>query len=236
MMDASAQGGSGGGGGMASDAMTTPEVKSDAAPTVTVYDLQKDWSDTQNPFGAWTIMIGPKDGTDAGPNNVVKSVPNWNGSQGQFAYSTSANGNGHIPVLLKVSVSGFEADQAQKGDLIVHTQDEQGGPGLGQARIVWTAPSSGTVDVDGAFWLGRVSLKRQDEFTLAVAGAQKATGKVPYNMGVNRTNPVKLSQKGLPIMKGEAVELQLVRSMMCDASGTCAEFCDLTFKVTLTSP
>ena len=37
-------------------------------------------------------------------------------------------------------------------------------------------------------------------------------------------------------MKGETVELQLVRSMTCDASGTCAEFCDLTFKVTLTSP
>jgi len=81
-------------------------------------------------------------------------------------------------VLLKVSVDNFEADQAEKGDLIVHAQDEQGGPGLGQARIVWTAPSSGTIDIDGGLWLGRVSLKRSDDWTLTVAGTQKAMGKV----------------------------------------------------------
>ena len=133
-MDASAQGGSGGGGGIASDAMTVPEVKSDAAPTVTVYDLQKDWSDTQNPFGAWTIMIGPKEASSGAKQHrqVRSELERFPGAvrvldvrQRQWAH----------PVLLKVSVSGFEADQAQKGDLIVHTQDEQGGPGLGQARM-----------------------------------------------------------------------------------------------------
>jgi len=216
----------GGGGGM--DAPMMPEATADAAPTVTVYDLKTDWSDTKNPNGVWSIMIG---------TNVAKSVMNWNGSQGQAAYATSGNGNGHIPVLLKVSVNGFEADQAQKGDLIVHAQDEQGGPGLGQARIVWTAPSTGTVDIDGSLWLGRISLRRSDDYTLTVAGTQKAMGKVPYNMGINRTSPVKISQKALPIMKGETVELQISRSMMCDASpSTCAEFCDLTLGVTLTSP
>jgi len=46
-----------------------------------------------------------------------------------------------------------------------------------------------------------------------------------------------ITQKQLPIVKDQTVVLQISRSMMCDASpGTCAEFCDLTFKVTLSAP
>jgi hypothetical protein len=209
-------------------ATTMPEAGPDVKSTVTVYDLKTDWSETKNPNGVWSVMIG---------TNVVPAVMSWNGFQGQYAYATSASGNGHIPVLLKVSVNNFEANQAQMGDLIVHAQDEQGGPGLGQARIVWTAPSSGTIDIDGGLWLGRLSLKRSDDWTLAVAGAQKAAGKVAYNDGHTRNDPLQITQKQLPIMRDQTVVLQISRSAMCDASpGTCAEFCDLTFKVTLTSP
>lgn len=126
----------------------------------------------------------------------------------------------------------------------MHAQDEAGGPGLGQARIVWTAPSSGTVDIDASFWLARTSLRRKDVYTVMAAGAMKGMGDVPYNMSVARDNPAKFSQKGLPILKGETVELQISHALTCDAcssspcdgkQGTCAEFCDYLLKITHTS-
>ncbi|MEO8215291.1 MAG: hypothetical protein ABI560_18975 [Myxococcales bacterium] len=200
---------------------------------MTVYDLKSDWSDTQNPVGPWTVLIG---------TTVATNMPSWVGEKGQNSYVTKSNGIGHIPVLLKVSVSSFEGKLAKVGDLVVHAQDEGGGPGLGQARIVWTAPSSGSIDVDASFWLARTSLKRKDVYTMTIAGAMKGMADIPSNMGVTRDNPVKFSQKGLPIMKGETVELQVSRAQTCDACSTppcdgkvgttCAEFCDYTLKIT----
>lgn len=204
-----------------------------AAAGMTVYDLKSDWSDTQNPVGPWTVMIG---------TTVATNMPSWVGEKGQNSYVTKSNGIGHIPVLLKVSVSNFEGKLAKTGDLVIHAQDEGGGPGLGQARIVWTAPSSGSIDVDASFWLARTSLKRKDVYTMTIAGAMKGMADIPSNMGVTRDNPVKFSQKGLPIMKGETVELQVSRAQTCDAcstapcdgkvNATCAEFCDYTLKIT----
>jgi len=228
--------GDGGGGGAAGGALGGgADAGADSGGTVKVYDLKSDWSDTQNPNGAWAIMIG---------TTLAKNLPSWIGETGQNSYVTAANGIGHIPVLLKVSASNFEGKLAQKGDLVVHAQDEGGGPGLGQARIVWTAPSAGTVDVDAAFWLARTSLKRKDIYAVTVAGAMKGMGDVPSNMGVTRDSPAKFSQKGLPIAQGQTVELQISRALTCDACSsppcdgkqgpTCAEFCDYTLKITHT--
>ena len=71
-------------------------------------------------------------------------------------------------------------------------------------------------------------------------------GDVPSNMGITRDTPAKFSQKGLPIMKGQTVELQISRALTCDACSTapcdgkqgttCAEFRDYTLKITHTSP
>lgn len=211
---------------------TTPEAMADSAPevasTVTVYDLKTDWSDTKNPNGVWSLREGV--------NVITPSVANWNGYKGQFAWAKSATGSGHIPVLVKVAVAGFEAPQAQIGDLIIHAQDEFGGPGLGQAQIVWTAPASGTVDIKGALWLGRTSLGRSDDWTLTVAGVQKSTGKVGAADGHDRANPWKLSETQVPVSLGQTVTLQISRSAACSDARTCAEFCGVLLTVTLTSP
>ncbi|MEO8214223.1 MAG: hypothetical protein ABI560_13570 [Myxococcales bacterium] len=229
------QAGVGGGAGSVANAVDGgPGVGADAGGAVKVYDLKNDWSDTQNPNGPWTVMIGTA---------IAKNRPNWLGETGQNAYVTAATGAGHIPVLVKVSASNFEGNLAQKGDLVVVAQDEAGGAGLGQARILWTAPSSGIIDVDASFWLARTSLKRKDVYTVTIAGAMKGMGEVPST--ITRDTPVKFSQKGLPITKGETVEVQIIRAMTCDActsspcdgkkGGTCAEFCDYLLKITHTS-
>ena len=127
-----AGGGDGGAAGAAGDGGT--DAGAGATGAVKVYDLKNDWSDTQNPTGPWTIMIG---------TDVAKSMPNWVGETGQNAYVTKANGIGHIPMLVKVSISNFEGKLAQNGDLVVHAQDEGGGPGLGQARVVRRPPRRG---------------------------------------------------------------------------------------------
>jgi hypothetical protein len=229
-------GGGAGGAGGAGDGGAIAGTGASGGGTVEVYDLKSDWSDAQNPNGPWTVMIG---------TTVAKNLPNWVGETGQSSYVTASNGIGHIPVLLKVSVSNFEGKLAQKGDLVVHAQDEGGGPGLGQARIVWTAPSAGSVDVDASFWLARTSLKRKDVYAITVAGALKGMGDIPANMGVTRDSPVKFSQKALPIIANQTVELQISRALTCDACSsppcdgkqgtTCAEFCDYTLKITHTA-
>jgi hypothetical protein len=224
--------GGGGAGGAAVNGGT--DAGGAGGTTAKVYDLTSDWSDTQNPNGPWTVLIG---------TTVAKNVTGWDGEKGQNAYATVASGSlvGHIPALLKVSVSNFAGSLAKTGDLVIHAQDESGGTGLGQARIVWTAPSTGSVDVDASFWLGAVR-KRKDAYTMTVAGAMKGMGDVPPNMGITRATPVKFSQKGLPIMKGETVELKISHALTCDACSTspcegttnptCAEFCGYTLKIT----
>jgi hypothetical protein len=195
---------------------------------VTVYDLKTDWSDTTNPNGAWSLREGA--------NVITPSVANWHGYKGQRAWAKAAAGSGHIPLFLKVSVAGFEAKQAEIGDLIVHAQDDFGGPGLGQAQIVWTAPASGTIDIKGALWLGRTTLGRSDDWTLSVAGVQKAAGKVAANDQHDRTNPVQIAESNVLVSPGQTVTLQISRSATCSNTHTCAEFCDLLLTITLTSP
>ena len=189
---------------------------------VTVYDLKADWSDTQNPNGVWSLREG---------NNLFPAVENWGGSKGQRAWCKARSGSGHIPVILKVSVMGFEAKEAQIGDLIVHAQDEIGGPGLGQAQIVWTAPASGTVDIKAGLWLGRL-IGRSDDWTLTIAGVQKSMGKVAA--GHDRNNPVPISETNVPIAAGQTIVLQISRSATCANTKTCAEFCDFLLTITLT--
>ena len=223
---------------LAKDASSSPDAASepdasgplDAAPDapatvngkVTVYDLKADWSDTQNPNGVWSLREG---------TNLFPPVANWGGSQGQRAWCKARSGSGHIPVILKVSVMGFEAKEAQIGDLIVHAQDEIGGPGLGQAQIVWTAPASGTVDIKGGLWLGRL-IGRSDDWTLTIAGVQKSMGKVAA--GHDRNNPVPISETNVPIAAGQTIVLQISRSATCANTKTCAEFCDFLLTITLT--
>ncbi len=204
------------------------ESMPDAGFKVTVYDLKTDWSDTKNPNGAWSLREGD--------HVIAAPVANWHGYKGQAAWCKAASGSGHIPVFLKISGAGFEAKQAQIGDLIVHAQDEFGGPGLGQAQIVWTAPASGTVDIKGGLWLGRTTLGRSDDWTLSVAGVQKAAGKVAANDGHDRNNPVPIAETNLPVSSGQTVVLQISRSAACANTHTCAEFCDLLLTITLTSP
>ncbi len=209
-------GGSGGSGGAA------PE------PQVVSYDLKTDWSDTQNPNGVWSLREGD--------NLITPAVADWNNYRGQPAWAKSATGSGHIPVLVRIAVAGFEAPQASLGDLIVHAQDEFGGPGLGQARIVWTAPASGKVDVEGGLWMARTSLGRSDDYTLTVAGVQKATGKVAANDGHTRDAPLPLSVSSVPVKSGDVVVLQISKSAACSDNKTCAEFCGVLLTVKLTSP
>jgi len=208
--------------------VAAPDTAAATGTKVTTYDVKTDWSDDKNPNGVWSLREGT--------NVITPSVANWHGYKGQRAWSKAASGSGHIPVFLKIAIAGFEAKQAQIGDLIVHAQDEFGGPGLGQAQIVWTAPASGTVDIKGGLWLGRTTLGRSDDWTLSVAGAQKATGKVAANDGHDRTNPVPIAESNLPVSAGQTVVLQISRSATCANNHTCAEFCDLLLTITLTTP
>lgn len=197
-------------------------------PQGTTYDLKANWSNTNNPNGVWSLREG---------NNVITAVvQNWIGFQSQYAWAKAATGNGAVPAFLKVSSGDFEAPRAEVGDVVVHPQDEVSGAGLGQARIVWTAPTSGTVDVEGAVWLARTTLKRADEYTLTVAGVKKASGTIDFDDGNTRDDPHAFSANLLPVTSGDEVVLQISQHPGCEGegSGSCAEFCGVRFTVKLT--
>lgn len=93
-----------------------------------VYDLNADWSDTQNPNGAWSY----REGTSLLNRGIVLSysyepVPGWVGLDNSAPGIYKSRGDiGVLPALARV--------------------------GEGVANILWTAPSTGTIDISGAVW------------------------------------------------------------------------------------
>ena len=91
-----------------------------------IYDLKADWSDTQNPNGAWSYREG---------TNLLHSV----------AYGPDLRAwiglNNYAPVIYR------ELDLSS-----VTVENSCPSCGQGIANILWTAPSAGTIEISGAVW------------------------------------------------------------------------------------
>ena len=117
----------------------------------TVHDAAADWSDAANPNGPWSY----REGTDRLPH-----VASWQSSLGGYTsaqpgWASSENGNNRIPFFHKSL--GFEnfAHDYLAGDVVVHTWDATNGVGNGDARLRFTAPSTGIYRMALAVWMGR---------------------------------------------------------------------------------
>lgn len=96
----------------------------EAAPQV--YDLKADWSDTQNPNGAWEYGQGF-------PPVLLSNDPfPWVGWAGNTVLSRTTDAD-HVPGVLEV------------GDIYGITNGDN-------LWIGWTAPEDGSIDISGAIW------------------------------------------------------------------------------------
>ncbi len=201
----------------------------DAGWTHTTYDLKHDWSDTDNPDGVWRLKEG---GTV-----IPAPVDEWGGSS-ERAWARVASGNGFIPAFLRMTSRDLGTDQLEIGDLVIHTRDDGNGLGYGEARVVWTSPAAGTIDVAGTIWLGRTTLGRSNNWTLSVAGMQVASGTITSSDWRGRTNPWSFAERaeepltGIPVSAGTEVVLEITKTEASPAG----EFTGYTFAVTLAHP
>ena len=91
-----------------------------------VFDLTADWSDTQNPNGAWSY----RDGTNLLHSVNYNGVPAWVGM------------NNFGPLIYR------ELDLSS-----VTVANACNSCGQGMANLLWTAPGAGTINISGAVWI-----------------------------------------------------------------------------------
>jgi hypothetical protein len=132
-----------------------------------VYDLKTDWSDTQNPNGAWSYRQG---------NNLLMNVPlPWVGvgydGSGTFAATALEKVGADVHVY---GGTIFVYEELQTGDVLFV-------PG-GGGNILWTAPANGTIDIAGVTWWVSRGLRGQGvvtSWTLSHNGSGFSGGDVP---------------------------------------------------------
>ena len=120
------------------------------------------------------------------------------------------------------------------GDVVVHTQDDVNGIGLGQARVVWVAPANGTIDVAGGVWMVR-ALGRSNDWSVSIAGNTVAMGSISDGDAFDRASPFTFaagatgSLTGVPVTEGQEVALELVKT-----HPTFGDFAGANMTITLT--
>ncbi len=142
-----------------------------------LYDLAADWSDTDNPNGAWSYWVGgapPAVSYHRGGdpfNNPPGYQPIWaHTSNTYFGWSKSNGSN---------SASNPTWD-LQPGDVYGHTQ--------GLLEIRWTSPEAGSADVSGGVWAIR-DIGRSNSWQVTLNGSVLASGYVYSGDAYDRANP-----------------------------------------------
>jgi hypothetical protein len=178
-------------------------------------DLRADWTDLQNPNGAWSYDEG---------NNPLPHVPSWQGVQGgwsvpQPGWARSSDGNNRLPFFFRSNGSETFVHDWVVGDVVIHTTDDINGVGNGNASVIYTSPDIGLATVSGAVWMGR-DIGRSNHWTLYAGGVALSDGAIASGDQYDRANPFNLaSGSGGPaalinirVCRGDVIRLELVRT------------------------
>ncbi len=179
-----------------------------------VFDLVDDWSDTQNPNGAWSYNAG---------GAPLPTVAWWQRIQGGFTaaqpgWAQVEDGLGRIPFWFKSSAGTTFVEDFEAGDVVVHTQDDSSAPGVGPANVTWKSTACGAVDIFGSIWQAR-DIGRRQRWTLSSDGFTLAGGEVFDGDPYSRAAPAPLSSGAaqpdgllnVPVQRDSLIKLELVR-------------------------
>jgi hypothetical protein len=190
-----------------------PLANSAVAVDVYHYNLVNDWSDVQNPNGAWSYNW----------NNTPIAVHQtfWWGQPG-WGYLDFSDGG-----ILKGSYPANSYDpwgdptgtahDWQDGDVAMHALSVPYGGDTTFLNVKWTSPADGTIDIAGRAWDAKVFPERVVSWLLIVGDQTIAQHSSVY--GLYRTdagaqfesNLIGNSQlTGIPVVQGQTVEFRVV--------------------------
>jgi len=185
------------------------------------FSLADDWSNAVNPNGTWSY--------NEGSNPLNLNIADWPLSEFGPSQTAWANGNTTtdiVPGWMKsVATPGGDFDWLT-GDVITHSTDDFSGVGHGLANVTWTAPISGTFDINGGVWLGRDSLGRSNDWSLFLNGALLDSGNLFSGDAFSRAAPDTFSFLGFGITAGDVFKLQIAKT------SEFGEFVGVNFTVT----
>ena len=142
-----------------------------------VFDLAADWSDTNNPNGAWSYNEG---------NNPLPGVALWGeGITEAWAPNlASLPTRPYLPAWYKSEGTETFTNDIEAGDVVVHSTDPHAGSGKGLANVTWTSQIDAVVDITGAVWMGR-DIGRANDWRLYLNGGLLTGGGIwsgdPYS-------------------------------------------------------
>jgi hypothetical protein len=161
------------------------------------YDLQTDWSNTNNPKGPWAYLQG----TSLLPHQ-------FGGALGPFDYFAPGDVNGNfLPAWWQVPGVG----------IYTHSLDwYNGNPILGESVLTWTSPTAGIISISGMLWYGQTGLSRSNDFFLYLGSTLLDSGTVSYLQYSDKADARLLSKTGLTVNTGDVVSLVIQRSFGYD--------------------
>jgi len=186
-----------------------------ATTSATIYDLNADWSDANNPNGVWSY----RQGTTALPH-----VNAWQGLSGDFATAQPAwarfeTGTSNLPIWLKSSAAVNITHDWLTGDVITHSTDGFNGIGSGVSNVIWTSPLNGFATISGNTWMGR-DIARGNHWALFDDGILLTEGDIFSGDSYNRATPFSfdtgsggaLALQNIPVSIGEVFEFRITKT------------------------
>ncbi len=201
-----------------------------AHATSITYDLKTDWSSVNNPNGAWTLVQG----SNVLPHNYIGAACCGGPSSGvDESWAPGAVSGSFLPFWTEATANaGASPNGYQIGDILVHGVDAaNGNPALGEAAVLWTAPSTGIVDIAASFWYAHFSVSRSTDISLKLGATSLASGAVAFNDIYDRNSPLAFNINNLAVNAGDVLRLQFQRT----AGQTFGTIAGVNFSVTETT-
>jgi hypothetical protein len=183
------------------------------ASNAATYNLTTDYSDANNPNGAWSYIyagnpLPHQNGPASNGNAFNAAIP----AGGYFALGNNTNND--TPWVVKAAVNGSSAGGNNgdflAGDILIHSPNANGTA----LNIVWTAPAAGTVSNFVAdVWYAHSTVNRSDDVTLYVNGVQQgSTFTVTNASNPNRSNPGTISLLPFMVLAGDTIALEFLKT------------------------
>lgn len=161
------------------------------------YNLAEYWSTTQNPVGPWSYRHG---------SAILPSQPTTCcGLPAVPSFAPSHSPGTFLPVFFRAGGEGT--------DISVHSYDPfNGGAALGEATLVWTAPSAGLADVSGYFYYTQLPQVRSNDLTVRINGVVLGSEVVSANQHASFADRWSFAFPNLSVDVGDMISVTFVRS------------------------
>jgi hypothetical protein len=177
-----------------------------------LYDLSADWSNVNNPNGAWRLYAAP------GVLFATVQPDYWSNATGQAAWADQPYPQtAHVPYWMQVmagdtAFTGF----ATPGTIVMHTA-ETGRTGTEFSSVTWTSPADGLAAISGGAWMNK-SYDRPQHWELLLNGVLFTQGDLTITDPYNQSTPFLFStgSGGASVMSpgvhaGDVIELLIYR-------------------------